>query len=146
MRSGRGKATTDCMIDVVRSVVWLLAAVFRRRAELVAENALLRQQLIAAQRKIRGRVRWTPWQRFTMGLATKGSPSSSQFLAHRRCSVASKPFPRSVSQSEQLYCDGKEDSQRDAKSFVALQLSLLDLTTGLQGFEEFFDTPSRRHR
>jgi hypothetical protein len=44
------------MMDVVRFVVWLVARVLRRRAALVAENALLRQQLIAAQRKIRGRV------------------------------------------------------------------------------------------
>lgn len=59
------------MMDVVRFVLWLVARVVRRRAALVAENALLRQQLIAAQRKIRGRVRWTPWERFTMGLAAR---------------------------------------------------------------------------
>jgi hypothetical protein len=34
-----------------------------------------RQQLIAAQRKIRGRVRWTPWERFTMGLAAHLAPA-----------------------------------------------------------------------
>src|SRR5207249_1699844 len=37
--------------------------------------ALLRQQLIVAQRKIVGRVRWTPWQRFTMGLAARVAPA-----------------------------------------------------------------------
>jgi hypothetical protein len=63
------------MRDVVQSVVWLIAAIFRPRAELLAENALLRQQLIAAQRKIRGRIRWTPWQRFTMGLAARLAPA-----------------------------------------------------------------------
>ena len=47
----------------------------RRRAGLVAENALLRQQLIVAQRKIAGRVRWAPWQRFTMELAARLAPA-----------------------------------------------------------------------
>jgi len=67
MRSDKRKATKGCMGEVVRFALWLVADVVRRRAELVAENALLRQQLIAAQRKIRGRVQWTPWERFTMG-------------------------------------------------------------------------------
>jgi hypothetical protein len=63
------------MVDVVRFVLWLVAGVLRRRAALVAENALLRQQLIAAQRKIRGRVRWTRWQRFTMSFAAGLAPA-----------------------------------------------------------------------
>jgi putative transposase len=63
------------MMDVVRFVLWLVARVVRQRAALVAENALLRQQLIAAQRKIRGRVRWTSWERFTMGLAARLAPA-----------------------------------------------------------------------
>src|ERR1700690_1273479 len=75
MRSGSGPATTVRMMDVVRFVAWLVARVVRRRAALVAENALLRQQLIAAQRKIRGRVRWTPWERLTMGLAARLAPA-----------------------------------------------------------------------
>src|SRR5207247_3043384 len=54
--------TTRRMIEVLRFVVGLAADVVRRRAGLVAENALLRQQLIVAQRKIAGRVRWAPWQ------------------------------------------------------------------------------------
>jgi len=64
------------MIDVLRFVVGLAADVVRGRAGLVAENALLRQQLIVAPRKIAGRVRWAPWQRFTMGLlATRLAPA-----------------------------------------------------------------------
>ncbi len=63
------------MIDVLRFVVGLAADIVRRRAGLVAENALLRQQLIVAQRKIAGRVRWAPWQRFTMGLAARLAPA-----------------------------------------------------------------------
>jgi hypothetical protein len=43
-------------MEIARFVIWLVARVVRRRAALIAENALLRQQLIAAQRKIRGRV------------------------------------------------------------------------------------------
>ncbi len=38
----------------------LAADLVRRRVELVAENALLRQQLIVAKRKIAGRVMWSP--------------------------------------------------------------------------------------
>jgi putative transposase len=56
-------------------VVGLVADVVRRRTDLVAENALLRQQLIVAQRKIAERVRWAPWQRFTMGLAAGLAPA-----------------------------------------------------------------------
>jgi hypothetical protein len=63
------------MTDVLRFVVGLTADIVRRRAGLVAENALLRQQLIVAQRKIAGRVRWAPWQRFTMGLAAGMAPA-----------------------------------------------------------------------
>ncbi len=63
------------MIDVLRFVLGVAADVVRRHAGLVAENALLRQQLIVAQRKIAGRVRWAPWQRFTMGLAARRAPA-----------------------------------------------------------------------
>jgi len=48
------------MIDVLPFVVGLAADVVRGHAGLVAENALLRQQLIVAQRKIAGQVRWAP--------------------------------------------------------------------------------------
>src|SRR5271155_2354214 len=75
MRSEKRKATKGCMRELVRFAFWSLAGVVRRRAELVAENGLLRQQLIAAQRKIRGRVQWTPWERFTMGLAARLAPA-----------------------------------------------------------------------
>jgi len=63
------------MIDLLRFLVGLFADVVRRRVGLVAENALLRQQLIVAQRKIAGRVRWAPWQRFTMGFAASLAPA-----------------------------------------------------------------------
>jgi transposase InsO family protein len=53
----------------------LAADLVRGHAELVAENALLRQQVIVAERKIRGRVRWAPWQRFTMALAARVAPA-----------------------------------------------------------------------
>src|SRR2546421_3048521 len=63
------------MIDLLRFVFGLAADLVRRRMELVAENALLRQQLIAAERKLGGRVRWTPWQRFTIVLAARVAPA-----------------------------------------------------------------------
>lgn len=46
------------MIDLLRFGLGLVADLVRGRAALLAENAMLRQQLIAAQRKIHGRVRW----------------------------------------------------------------------------------------
>src|SRR5207253_11217699 len=61
--------------DLLRFVFGLAADLVRRRVELVAENALLRQQLIVAKRKVAGRVRWTPWQRFTIVLAARVAPA-----------------------------------------------------------------------
>ena len=63
------------MIDLLRFVSGLAADLVRRRVELVAENALLRQQLIVAERKIAGRIRWTPWQRFMIVLAARVAPT-----------------------------------------------------------------------
>ena len=63
------------MIDFLRLVAGLVTDLVRGRAVLVAENALLRQQLIVAQRKIAGRIRWAPWQRFTIGLAVRIVPA-----------------------------------------------------------------------
>src|SRR5580704_7167668 len=63
------------MVDFLRFVLGVVADFVRGRVALLAENALLRQQLIAAQRKIHGRVRWAPWQRFTMGLAARLAPA-----------------------------------------------------------------------
>src|ERR1035437_7280169 len=63
------------MSDLVRFVGGLVADLARRRARLVAEDAILRQQLIVAQRRIVGRVRWAPWQRFTMALAARVAPA-----------------------------------------------------------------------
>src|SRR5439155_25966843 len=77
------RGTTRRMIEVLRFVVGLAADVVRRRAGLVAENAVLRQQLIVAQRKIAGRVRWAPWRRFTRGLAARmaqGWPNAAGFV------------------------------------------------------------------
>jgi hypothetical protein len=62
------------MIDLLRFAFGLVADLVRARAELLAENALLRQQLIAAQRKIRGRARWSPWQRSTVAVAAGFAP------------------------------------------------------------------------
>jgi hypothetical protein len=65
----------DYVIDLLRFVSGMPADLVRRRVELVAENALLRQQLIVAKRKIAGRVMWTPWQRFTIVLAARIAPA-----------------------------------------------------------------------
>jgi len=62
------------MMDFLRFASGLAADLVRGHAELVAENAFLRQQLIA-ERKIRGRARWAPWQRFTMALAARVAPA-----------------------------------------------------------------------
>ena len=63
------------MSDLVRFVLGLAADLLRGRAALIAENMLLRQQLIVAERRLVGRVRWAPWQRFTMGLAGRIVPA-----------------------------------------------------------------------
>jgi putative transposase len=63
------------MIDLLRFVSGLAADLVRRHGELIAENALLRQQLIVAHRKVAGRVRWAPWQRFTIALAARVAPA-----------------------------------------------------------------------
>src|SRR5258708_7225048 len=71
----RGRCKTRPVIDLLRFVSGLAADLVRRRVELVAENALLRQQLIVAERKLARRVRWTPWQRFTIVLASRVAPA-----------------------------------------------------------------------
>jgi len=63
------------VIDLLRFAFELAADMFRGRAALIAENALLRQQLIVAERKLVGRVRWTLWQRFTIVLAARMAPA-----------------------------------------------------------------------
>src|SRR5882762_4234990 len=75
MPSVRRRGKTRYMIDLLRFVSGLAADLVRRHGELVAEIALLRQQLIVAQRKIAGRVRWAPWQRFTIALAARVAPA-----------------------------------------------------------------------
>ena len=64
------------ILDFVGFVRGLLADLLRTHAALLAENAMLRQQLIVAERKIRGRqVRWKPWQRFAMVIAARFTPA-----------------------------------------------------------------------
>jgi hypothetical protein len=63
------------MSDLLRFVAGFATDLLRGRSALVAENAVLRQQLIVAERKLVGRVRWAPWQRFTMGLAARLVPA-----------------------------------------------------------------------
>src|SRR6267378_1108903 len=71
----RGRCKTRPVIDLLRFVFGLAADLVRRRVDLVAENAVLRQQLIVAKRNLAGRVRWTPWQRFTIVLAARVAPA-----------------------------------------------------------------------
>src|SRR5256712_6035966 len=73
--SARRRCKTRHVIDLLRFVLRLAVDLVRRRVDLVAENALLRQQLIAAERKLAGRVRWKPWQRFTIALAARVAPA-----------------------------------------------------------------------
>jgi len=62
MPSARRRGKTPHMIDLLRFVSGLATDLVRRHGELIAENALLRQQLIVAHRKVAGRVRWASWQ------------------------------------------------------------------------------------
>lgn len=63
------------MLDFLRFARDFVADLLRPRTKLVAENALLRQQLIVAERKIVGRPRWRPWERYTMALAARFTPA-----------------------------------------------------------------------
>lgn len=63
------------MLDFLRFARDFVADLLRPRTKLVAENALLRQQLIVAERKIVGRPRWRPWERYTMALAASLTPA-----------------------------------------------------------------------
>jgi hypothetical protein len=63
------------VLDFLRVLLGLASDLIRRRVGLAAENLLLRQQLIVAERKIAGRVRWTPWQRLTIVLAARFAPA-----------------------------------------------------------------------
>src|SRR5256885_7722661 len=63
------------VLDFVRVLLGLASDLVRRRVGLAAENLLLRRQLIVAERKIAGRVRWTPWQRLTVVLGARFAPA-----------------------------------------------------------------------
>jgi hypothetical protein len=63
------------MVDLLRFVHRLVADLLRSRAVLLAENAMLSQQRIVAERKLVGRVRWTSWQRFVMSVAVRITPT-----------------------------------------------------------------------
>src|SRR6267143_788896 len=81
----------------------MAADLVRRRVDLVAENALLRQQLIVAERKLAGRVRWTPWQRFMIVLTARVAPAwrDAILLIQPRdhSSLASRRIPRVLAAS-----------------------------------------------
>jgi hypothetical protein len=68
------------MLGFVSFMIRVLGDMVRARAALVAENALLFQQLIVAKRKIRGRARWSPWQRFSMAMVSRFAPQWRQAL------------------------------------------------------------------
>src|SRR5712691_6683456 len=61
---GRDRTTKSGTDGLLRFLAALACDVFRDRRALICENALLRQQLIVAERKLNGRrVRWRPWER-----------------------------------------------------------------------------------
>ena len=62
------------MIEFLRFASGLVADLLRSRGSLVAD-ALLRQQLIVAERKIVGRPRWRPRDRYAMALAARFAPA-----------------------------------------------------------------------
>ena len=63
------------MLDLLRFVRGFAADLFRSRATLLAENAMLRQQLIVAERKVKGRVQWSPWERMVTAVAARLAPA-----------------------------------------------------------------------
>src|SRR5688572_14836540 len=75
MPSGADRSTGSAMLDSLGLARDLVTDLLRSRVSLVAENALLRQQLIIAERKIVGRPRWKPWERCAMTLAARLTPA-----------------------------------------------------------------------
>jgi hypothetical protein len=72
------------MIEVLRFLAGLAADVVRRRAGLVAENALLRQQLIVTQRKIAGRpVEWVKDRLGTLQVVLERQAERSGLILRR---------------------------------------------------------------
>src|SRR5260370_14911722 len=64
------------MAGFLRFLAGLGGDVFRARRALICENALLRQQLIVAERRLSGHcVRWRPWERYAMALAVSRAPA-----------------------------------------------------------------------
>lgn len=63
------------MLDFLRFARGIVGHLFRSRATLLAENAMLRQQLIVAERKVTGRFRWMPWERLVMSVAARLTPA-----------------------------------------------------------------------
>src|SRR5260370_20371795 len=64
------------MAGFLRFLAGLGGDVFRARRALICENALLRQQLIVAERRLSGHCfRWRPWERFAMALAASMAPA-----------------------------------------------------------------------
>ena len=56
------------MLGMLGGLVRFVCGMLRTRAALVAENEVLRQQLVAATCRLRGkRVRWSPAQRWIIG-------------------------------------------------------------------------------
>jgi len=110
--SVRRRCKTRHVIDLLRFVCGLAVDLVRHRVELVAENALLRQQLIAAERKVAGRVRWRPWQRFTIVLAARVAPAWREAT----CSSSPRPFFVGIAQdsarSGGIALSGRDDRRR----------------------------------
>jgi hypothetical protein len=63
------------MIALLCFVVTLFASPFRSKSRLEAENAALRHQLIVLQRRVRGRVQLTNWDRLFLVQLYRWFPS-----------------------------------------------------------------------
>src|SRR2546428_10026680 len=130
MPSARRRGKTSHMIDLLRFVSGLATDLVRRHGELIAENALLRQQLIVAHRKVPGRVRWAvvcqnrsprlddgsaacePWTAMSLALALWGA-----------CARRSEPAPtlhsRTWRSDSSSPCSAVDQSDRDSGASIA---------------------------
>lgn len=75
MPSAPVRSTRRATLDFLRFARDLAVDILCPHVKLVVENALLRQQLIVAERKIVGRPRWKPWERHAMAPATRFAPA-----------------------------------------------------------------------
>jgi hypothetical protein len=107
------------MIALFFLVLTLSVSPFKSKSRLEAENAALRHQLIVLQRRVRGRVQLTNWDRLFLVLLYRWFPSVLSHHYHPTGDPcpSRKSYPRvAVMQSGQNWRDGDSPRWLDGSS------------------------------